>query len=210
MRQDGCVYMLCWFVEIVALTCGRQIAANAERLDATPAAGFIVGGISAGGNLTDVVGHLARDHGLSPPLTGLLELIPIVCPKEVCPEKYLEYYTSDENKDVPVLPQKSIDWLMGLYRPDVHSELFSPFNWPRGHKGLPPVVFQVCGMDILRDEALIYEKVLREEAGIRTKLWVYPGLPHGFWSVWPDMKTSRRLVKDSVEGLGWLLEQGRM
>ena len=53
----------------------KWVAANAtSKLGADPSKGFIVGGTSAGGNLTDVVGHLARDENLLPPLTGLLEL----------------------------------------------------------------------------------------------------------------------------------------
>jgi acetyl esterase/lipase len=69
------------------------------------------------------------------------------------------------------------------------------------------VYFQICGMDPLRDEALIYEKVLREEYNIPTKLDVYPGLPHGFWSFWPDMKASTEFVNDATKGVAWLLEQ---
>ena len=38
--------------------------------------------------------------------------------------------------------------------------------------GLPPAYFQVSGVDPLRDEGLLYEKLLRE-AGIKTKLDVY-------------------------------------
>ena len=45
-----------------------------SKLKADPSKGFLVGGTSAGGNLTDVVAHQARDEGLTPPLTGLLEL----------------------------------------------------------------------------------------------------------------------------------------
>ena len=37
-------------------------------------------------------------------------------------------------------------------------------------------------MDSFRDEDLIYEKVLREEYGIRTKLDVYPPIVIGFSS----------------------------
>lgn len=31
------------------------------------------------------------------------------------------------------------------YNPDKSSPLFSPFNWPTGHKGLPPFFIQACG-----------------------------------------------------------------
>jgi acetyl esterase/lipase len=38
----------------------------------------------------------------------------------------------------------------------------------------------VSGVDPVRNEALIYEKVLREDYGVKTKLDVYPGVPHVF------------------------------
>jgi acetyl esterase/lipase len=47
------------------------IAKNATTtLRANPARGFIIGGISAGGNITNVCTHLTRDHQLQPPITG--------------------------------------------------------------------------------------------------------------------------------------------
>ncbi len=60
-------------------------------------------------------------------------------------------------------------------------------------------------MDINRDEALIYEQVLREECGVQTRTDVYPGQPHIFWSVLPMLKQSKKWATDTVEGVGWLL-----
>lgn len=135
--------------------------------------------------------------------------VPVVCPHEVMPEKYRHLYTSHiENKDAAVLPQKSVSWFIDQYKPDFHSKLHATFNWPGGHAGLPPVAFQICGADILRDEALIYEKVLREEYGAKTLLKIYPGLPHGFWSFFPTMNKSHTFVADTTECLKWLLQQG--
>jgi acetyl esterase/lipase len=37
------------------------------------------------------------------------------------------------------------------------------------HTGLPPSYLQICGLDPLRDEGLLYERLLREQ-GILTKL----------------------------------------
>ena len=64
-------------------------------------------------------------------------------------------------------------------------------------------------MDPLRDEGLIYERELREECGVKTKLDMYPGLPHGFWSFFPALKSGHKLVDDTLKGVEWLLEQGR-
>jgi acetyl esterase/lipase len=75
------------------------------------------------------------------------------------------------------------------------------------HEGLPPAYIQVCGADPLRDEGLIYEEVLREEGKIRKKLDVFPGLPHGFWSWFPEAGFSKEFQEKTVAGLKWLLEQ---
>ena len=47
----------------------------------------------------------------------------------------------------------------------------SPLLFP-SHANLPPAVFQIAGLDVLRDEGMLYEKLLRE-AGVKTKLHVY-------------------------------------
>jgi acetyl esterase/lipase len=70
---------------------------------------------------------------------------------------------------------------------------------------LAKAFFQVAGMDPLRDHSLIYERALREEWGVDTRLVVYDGYGHMFWTNWPEMEASRRYWKDMVEGVGWLL-----
>jgi acetyl esterase/lipase len=101
-----------------------------------------------------------------------------------------------------------LTWITALYKDDPSSPLMSPFTFP-SHKDLPPTYFQIAGSDPLRDEGLIYEKVLREEAGVLTKLDVYPGLPHGFWSWWPQAGFSKEHRKDTLRGWKWLVEGGR-
>lgn len=63
----------------------------------------------------------------------------------------------------------------------------------------------VLGLDPLRDEALLYERLLREECGVRTRLQIYPGLPHAFWAFFPQLDASRKAVQKANDGLGWLL-----
>ncbi|KAK5014024.1 hypothetical protein LTR16_002500 [Cryomyces antarcticus] len=96
----------------------KWAAAHASELNADPLKGFIVGGISAGGNMAAVCGHLARDEKLSPPLTGLFLSIPALLPKEAVPEKYRSKYLSlEQNKDAAILSEKAIDLFMSTFAP---------------------------------------------------------------------------------------------
>jgi hypothetical protein len=61
----------------------------------------------------------------------------------------------------------------------------------------------------LRDEALIYEEILREENGAKTLVDIYSGLPHGFWSWWMEAGFSKKLHEDCVKCMKWLLEQSK-
>lgn len=61
-------------------------------------------------------------------------------------------------------------------------------------------------MDPLRDEAIIFERRLKQN-GTKTKLDMYPGVPHGFWSFFPTIKLSSKFVQDTVKGMEWLLSQ---
>ncbi|KAK7715189.1 hypothetical protein SLS64_003887 [Diaporthe eres] len=195
----------------------KWAAENASSLGAAPQAGFIVGGGSAGGNIAAVLAHLARDQKLDPPLTGQYLCVPaITClmPPEEIPEQYRAEYLSHPSVTPSVDPVLQPDsrnprGIVKVVGADVNNPLFVPFlyrNKPSGHKGLPPAYFQVCGLDPLRDEALIYDRVLREEAGVDTKVDVYPGLGHYFWTNFPLLDASKQFVEDTVKGVGWLLK----
>ena len=164
-----------------------------------------------GGSLTDIVGHMARDARLDPPITGLCEVIPPSLRVYDVPEKYAPEFVSWHQDVLYGLNREQFISLHQLHGPDVKSKLFNSFNWPdssggkSGHVDLPPVLFQIAGMDPLRDGALIYEKMLREEDGVKTKLKLYPGLPHGFFLTYSQLESTKQHEKDTVEGIRWLL-----
>lgn len=64
-------------------------------------------------------------------------------------------------------------------------------------------------MDPLRDDATVYEHVLREEYGIKTQIKYYSGMPHGFWGFLSQLSTSQQFMKDTVGAMKWLLAQRR-
>jgi len=46
------------------------------------------------------------------------------------------------------------------------------------------------------------------EAGAKTKVDVFPGLPHGFWAaLFPDAEYVKDYAAKSDEGFKWLVEQ---
>ena len=61
-------------------------------------------------------------------------------------------------------------------------------------------------MDPLRDDALIYERILKE-VGVPTRLEVYPGIPHAGLDFLPMLSASKKSMKDMKEGVKWLLSQ---
>lgn len=200
----------------------RWAAEHAGNVGADLRKGFVLGGISAGANLALVAALQARDVGLAPPLSGLWLVGPWLS-HEAVPDDLKSLCKSREQcRDAPMFSQSAIEYFMGTpsltclfqmlrtlghYKPDVDSEKFNPFNNPNGHGGLPPVYFQICGWDPLRDEALLYEKLLREKYGIKTRRDVYPGLPHVWFMRWPELEESIKEMEDLHCGIEWLLKQ---
>ncbi|KAI1392923.1 putative lipase/esterase [Hypoxylon trugodes] len=198
----------------------KWAAQNATSLGADPSLGFIIGGGSAGGNIAAVLAHIARDEKLSPPLTGQYLCVPTIMgvtpPNLISPSYRAEYLSHPDvttNVD-PVLKMTSA----AEFALHMHGNLKASWTDPRlvpflygglegGHRDLPPAYFQLCGIDPLRDEGLIYERVLREEAGVKTRLDLYKGFGHYFWTNWPQLERSRQFVEDTVKGVKWLLEQ---
>ncbi|KAL2844853.1 Alpha/Beta hydrolase protein [Aspergillus pseudodeflectus] len=190
----------------------QWVAANVRLIhpSALIPAGLIIGGTSSGGNIANAVLYLNRDQENVVPVTGQFLSIAPLLPSPVVPEKYRKAYRSaEENRAYAIPPPEMVHSFLAAYKPDIHSPLMVPFNHPRGHADIPPTYFQVCGLDTLRDETLIYEQVLREENSIPTRLDYYLGLPHHFWEFFPQLtKHVKRRTDDTVEGVKWLLEAG--
>ncbi|KAE8417103.1 Alpha/Beta hydrolase protein [Aspergillus pseudocaelatus] len=186
----------------------QWIAANASILDVDLTKGFVIGGGSAGGNLAIVTAHRSVKENLSPPITGVLASIPVCMSQETVAEKYKHLWVSrEQNAYVPGNPgldSKSIGGYEALYQQDFLSEDFSPFNSTVPFSALPRTYVQVAGLDILRDDGIVYAKVLSDN-GVEVKLDAYPGMPHGHFNLWPRLRQSFKSQEDTIWHAGWLL-----
>ncbi|KAF9880283.1 alpha beta hydrolase fold-3 domain-containing protein [Colletotrichum karsti] len=167
-------------------------------------ASFIIGGVSAGGNLSAVTAQKWVSAKKTPNLVGIWLNIPWILEAEVLPEKYAHLWLArEQNTNSLVINGETLRVTKATYQPDFSSPDFSPFNDENAHKGLPPVYFQVCGQDPLRDDAIIYEKVLKDH-GVSTKIDVYAGVPHGFADLLPTFGLAQKFLADSMKGFAWL------
>ncbi|CAN9247238.1 unnamed protein product [Alternaria alternata] len=182
----------------------RWLSQNPSTLGADLSKGFVLLGASAGANLAAVVAQKWFSGKSSPPITGLSLAIPWLLSEEIVPQAYKHlWFSRNQNENAMILNKGTIDYMLAAYEPDVHSADFSPFNHPAPHSGMPPVYIQVCGADPLRDDGLIYEQALRF-FGVKTKLDVYPGVPHGFSVFW-EMELAKKSFSDQILAIGWLL-----
>lgn len=180
---------------------------NIAAIGADPEAGFIIGGISAGGNLAAVLASkvIASDYPLT--LTGVFLGIPVLFNEDTVPDQYRSVFLSrDQNTEARILNGEALRLIEGYYQMDWPSPDFCPIFAPKGLGNHPKTYLQVAGQDPLRDDGLIYERILRAE-GVPTKLDVYPGLPHGFNGVLPFLKVSQTANEELICGFAWLFEQ---
>ncbi|KAH8653870.1 Alpha/Beta hydrolase protein [Xylariales sp. PMI_506] len=186
--------------------------------------GFIVAGTSAGAHLAAVVAHLARERGLQPRLTGQMLFCGVFLSRDQIPKRYASSYLAQEqNKHAPCLSQDFLDRMAAAYNGDHNSLLWAVVDREHlqnqnsggngdvqvnfGYSGLAPAYLQIGGMDPARDDSLIYERILRQENNIPTKVDLYSGFPHCWWSQYPSLEATKKREDDTVRGLEWLLQK---
>lgn len=186
----------------------KWVAAHAAELGADPSKGFLVGGQSAGGTSSAVAALLARDEGLLPKLTGVYIAAAGLLPANRVPDEYKSRYISQSQPAClqdPLSPAAMRKLFSDAAAADTSDRRAAPFLWPSGHQNLPRCYHQVCGLDVNRDENILYEELLRKN-GVQTRINVYPGLSHVWWSAYPQLDVSKKWAEDTSSGFEWLLE----
>jgi len=118
----------------------------------------------------------------------------------------------EEHQDDPYIPRRTEDFISEVYdKPCTKEQLMSSDRSPllcSNLKDLPPALMLVGGKDPLRDESILYAKLLREQSGEdAVKIHIYPSGFHGFGGAFPEAAASKKLEQDLRDGIAWLLSK---
>lgn len=199
----------------------HYLSFNAEKQYAVDFdAGFIVAGVSAGGLIAAAIGGISANAGtrgpvaeipdLKMPVTGVWLSASGIFTEDIVPDEYRHLWTSrEENEDNGPLTGPLMDLIISDLQPDSKSYWFSPAYSLTHEKGqtYPPTYFQVCGLDVLRDDGVVFEKMLKGR-GIKTKIDLFPEDGHSSWIVGVPEQKSRdpSFEEGTLSGMRWLLE----
>ncbi|KAL4865920.1 hypothetical protein BDV12DRAFT_173729 [Aspergillus spectabilis] len=182
----------------------------------------ILGGISAGGWLTAstvLSQHLGTSAELAarPKIKGQVLMIPALVhygsyEPQLAQISNPKVSSWVENRDAPVLPLKRVKLFTGLLGVNGGKEVerdlrLNPGNaQPEQVVGLPPTTFGIAGRDPLRDEGLLFARLLSEN-GVPTKTNVFKGVPHGFRRYGEKLSVSQKWDEVVFEGIKWALSE---
>jgi len=161
---------------------------------------LIVGGDSAGGNLSAVMALRARENG-GPSIARQVLVYPVTDADFTRPS-----YQEAENQTL--LTTEFMAWFWDQYVPDpeqrTHPEA-SPLH-ADDLSGLPPALVITAAHDVLRDEGEAYAAQL-EEAGVEVHHRRWDGQMHGFFSMVNVLPASAEALDFVVEAISADLEQ---
>lgn len=174
----------------------------------------VMGGISAGANLTAATAIMELDQKVKR-IKGLLLAAPLCGPSDqqfppgIISSASISSYV--QNANAPVLSRQRVDFFLDNYKaPSKDDRYFNVMKLSDEEiRQLGPsrAYFMICGLDPFRDEGIVWrERLSRCEK--RTKMQLYPGLPHGLGlgyvreDVFPP---KHRWDNDYIDGVCWLL-----
>jgi acetyl esterase len=172
----------------------RWVHAHAAELGFDPGK-LAVGGDSAGGNLAAVVALLAKQRG-APALSLQLLIYPVTDIRSFDRPSMLENATG------MFLTRADILWFTQQYvsddreRHDPRVSLLAATDV----SGLPPALVITAEHDPLCDEGEAYAEKLRA-AGNRVQLTRYPGMIHGFVSMYAFLDQGRAALRECAQAL---------
>ncbi len=182
---DDAFASLVWLADHAA-----ELGADSARL--------AVAGDSAGGNLAAVCTMLARD-ARGPALRFQLLVYPAVDARMATP-------SIEENAVGYLLTKADMEWFYGHYAGSAVRDddwRLSP-GLAEDLAGLPPALVLTAEYDPLRDEGETYAARLRE-AGVEVTSIRYPGLVHGFFGMFDQVRAADRAMSEAADAVRTVL-----
>lgn len=168
---------------------------NAATFNVDPARIGITGE-SAGGGIAAGVAIMARDRKLCPPLAKQVLIYPMLDDGNLSPINGMEELAFWKAAD-------NITGWTALLGDKVGKEGVSPYAAParvESVEGLPPIYIDVGELDIFKVEDIEY--IARfAKANISVEFHLYPGLPHGWEGIAPDLPATRRAMENRIRAL---------
>lgn len=162
--------------------------AHREEIGGSRDAKIVVGGDSAGGNLSAVTALMARDVGLD--LAGQCLVYPGVRSDD-------DSASMTENGAGYILEAETMDWFMEQYAPDHSDWRASPIR-AGSHTGVAPALVITAQYDPLRDQGAEYAEILAA-AGVPVTYTNYDGMVHVFFQLGPLLEAGARCVSQVAE-----------
>ncbi|MCY4096841.1 MAG: alpha/beta hydrolase [Rhodospirillales bacterium] len=160
-----------------------------------------VGGDSAGGNLSAVLCHEARNAGLPLPCFQLL-IYPATDMTGGFPSRqtYANGY---------LLEEADMSWFGDGYAGDAdrNDPRMSPLRYPE-FAGQPPAAVHTAGFDPLQDEGIAYAEKLKA-ASVPVVKRHYAGLIHGYFNMGGAVSAAKTAFDDAAADLRAALHPGR-
>lgn len=148
-------------------------------------------GDSAGGGIAAAAAILARDRKVQ--LSRQILIYPMLDDRVIIPDERLIPFA------VWTYENNYTGWTASLGKDrggDRISAIAAPGRLLQ-FEGLAPAFISVGDLDIFRNESLTYAGKLAE-AGVAIEFHLHPGVPHGFDSIAPDTKVSKRAMDDYI------------
>jgi acetyl esterase len=137
---------------------------------------IIVGGDSAGGNLTAIVAQRAKAQG-GPEISLQVLVYPVT-------DADLDNATYTDPENQLMLTREGMAWFWDHYAPDPASRSNADASPLQADdlSGLPPAVVLIAEHDVLRQEGEVYAQRLRD-AGVPVEERLFAGQMHGFFTM---------------------------
>ncbi|KAJ9604898.1 hypothetical protein H2200_010287 [Cladophialophora chaetospira] len=177
----------------------------------------VIGGVSAGGRLTASLVQKAFRSELnfeSPPtILGQVLLIPGLVSK-ACYELHMKQIRDPsissyhQCAEAPLLDSRRRKLFNDLLKVEGEHQTSQRYNpglvKPEEARRLPATTFGIAGNDPLRDEGILYGKLLADN-GVPTNIHVFKGVPHGFRRFGEKLSVSKEYDAVIEEGIRWAL-----